>query len=318
VVVFGSAVLDTIIGLTLVYFLLSTITSHLSEILSGVMNWRATQLEKGIRTLLGGGAAGDGALADRVLSNALIQGLRGTDNRKLPSYIPSSTFALALFDTLVPDEPGTVDGSGSTEIDRLQKAINDLPPGSVRDALRRIVISARSDIATARTDVEAWYNAAMDRVTGVYKRRIQWVVLGIGAAVTVFLGVDTIAIATVLSQEQGVRAAVSGAAQGSGGTGLEDALNTLSQLNLPLGWGFPPRTAFGWFLKAVGLLVTALAVSLGAPFWFDLFKLFTNPRQTGPPPSTAITNGRGQSAASPKGGASSGPVGDAQSGPAAP
>src|SRR3989442_9931702 len=158
----------------------------------------------------------------------------------------------------------------------------------------------------------------MDRVSGVYKRRIQWVVLAIGAAVTLFLGVDTIAIGTVLSQEQGVRAAVSGAAQSSGGTGLEDALNTLSQLSLPIGWATPPQTPFGWFLKAAGLLVTTLAVSLGAPFWFDLFKLFTNPRQTGPPPSTAITNGRGRSAAGPNGGASTGPVGDAQSGPAAP
>ena len=315
---FGSAVLDTIIGLTLVYFLLSTITSHLSEVLSGIMSWRAIQLEKGIRTLLGDGAAGGGALADRVLGNALIQGLRGTDNRKLPSYIPSGTFALALFDTLVPDDPGTTDGSGTSEMDRLRKAIDDLPPGSVHDALRRIVISARSDIATARTDVESWYNAAMDRVSGVYKRRIQWVVLAIGAAVTLFLGVDTIAIGTVLSQEQGVRAAVSGAAQSSGGTGLEDALNTLSQLSLPIGWATPPQTPFGWFLKAAGLLVTTLAVSLGAPFWFDLFKLFTNPRQTGPPPSTAIPNGGGRSAAGPSGSASTAPVSEAQSGPAAP
>lgn len=314
---FGSAVLDTIIGLTLVYFLLSTITSHLSEVLSGIMGWRSTQLEKGIRTLLDDGAAGAGAggLADKVLSNGLILGLRGTNSRDLPSYIPSRTFALALFDTLLPNDPGTTGASGDTEMDRLLKAIDDLPAGPVHDALRRIFMSAKSDVDTARADVEGWYNAAMERVSGVYKRRIQWVVFAIGASLTVFLGVDTIAIGTVLSQEQGVRAAITGAVQSPGGTGLEDALNTLSQLTLPIGWATPPQTPFGWFLKAAGLLVTALAVSLGAPFWFDLFKLFTNPRQTGPPPSTTISNGSARSTTDRAGG--SVPAGEAQSGPAA-
>jgi hypothetical protein len=267
------------------YFLLSTITSRLNETLSGALNWRAKQLEGGIRTLLaGGGLAAGGTLADEVLQHPLIQGLRGSGGRNLPSYIPSGAFALALFDTLAPADPATTETSGPTEADRVLQAIKDLPDSDAKRALLRIMAAARSDVDRARTDVENWYNAAMERVSGVYKRRVQWILLGIGAAITVFLGADTVAIATVLSQEQGVRAAITGASQSSTGAGLEDALNTLSQLNLPIGWAYPPQTVFGWFLKAVGLLITTLAVSLGAQFWFDIFKLFTNPRQTGPPP----------------------------------
>ncbi|MEL7533866.1 MAG: hypothetical protein AAFN10_21305, partial [Bacteroidota bacterium] len=37
-----------------------------------------------------------------------------------------------------------------------------------------------------------------------------------------------------------------------------------------------------WYLqKLLGLLITALAISLGAPFWFDLLKKFVNVRFTG-------------------------------------
>lgn len=36
-----------------------------------------------------------------------------------------------------------------------------------------------------------------------------------------------------------------------------------------------------WFLKGIGWLITALAISLGAPFWFDVLKRVTNIRGTG-------------------------------------
>jgi hypothetical protein len=130
----------------------------------------------------------------------------------------------------------------------------------------------------------------MDRVSGVYKRRIQWVTLAVALGITLVIGADTIAIATTLWQEQGVRSALTGAAQTAAPTGLEDAVNTLSQFGLPLGWVVLPQTIFGWFLKILGLLVTMAAVSLGASFWFDLLNKITNTRLSGPkpPPSTTV------------------------------
>jgi len=37
----------------------------------------------------------------------------------------------------------------------------------------------------------------------------------------------------------------------------------------------------GWLLKFLGFLVTGLAASQGAPFWFDILKKFVNVRLTG-------------------------------------
>jgi hypothetical protein len=42
-----------------------------------------------------------------------------------------------------------------------------------------------------------------------------------------------------------------------------------------------------WLLKFLGILLTAVASSQGAPFWFDLLKKIVNVRLTGLNPSEA-------------------------------
>ncbi|MDO9106208.1 MAG: hypothetical protein Q7U57_14750 [Methylovulum sp.] len=55
---------------------------------------------------------------------------------------------------------------------------------------------------------------------------------------------------------------------------------TLSNLGLPIGWqGDDPRTKLtcaNWLAKLLGWLITALSVSLGAPFWFDMLNKVMN------------------------------------------
>ncbi len=73
----------------------------------------------------------------------------------------------------------------------------------------------------------------------------------------------------------------------------DDLVNTYAKANSPLGLGwattdFPVAEAkpltilVFWMLKLLGFFVTAMAISLGAPFWFDLLKKFTNIRNAGP------------------------------------
>jgi hypothetical protein len=55
---------------------------------------------------------------------------------------------------------------------------------------------------------------------------------------------------------------------------------------LPIGWSeFPKRDQ--WLTMALGWLITAFAVSLGAPFWFDLLNKFVNVRASGKAPEEA-------------------------------
>ena len=68
---------------------------------------------------------------------------------------------------------------------------------------------------------------------------------------------------------------------------------TYAVANSPLGLGWSAtdleeatekslKTVSFWILKFLGFFVTAMAISLGAPFWFDLLKKFTNIRNAGP------------------------------------
>ena len=76
-------------------------------------------------------------------------------------------------------------------------------------------------------------------------------------------------------------------------------------LDIPLGWpdlhwrhwdatkyaddARVPHDAAAAWVKLAGLIVTAFALTLGAPFWFDLLNKFINFRATGPPPKAAGT-----------------------------
>jgi hypothetical protein len=55
--------------------------------------------------------------------------------------------------------------------------------------------------------------------------------------------------------------------------------NRIPPFNSPTGW-------FYWLLKIFGLLVTAYAVSFGAPFWFELLNKFVNMRLSGKKPES--------------------------------
>jgi hypothetical protein len=68
---------------------------------------------------------------------------------------------------------------------------------------------------------------------------------------------------------------------------IQENLKEIKKLGLPMGWtreeGDPRSiniTPQAWLVRLVGWLITAFAVSLGAPFWFDLLNKFIVVRST--------------------------------------
>ena len=52
-----------------------------------------------------------------------------------------------------------------------------------------------------------------------------------------------------------------------------------------MGWSTRPHNLQGWATRVLGLLLTAAALTLGAPFWFDLLNKVANLRTAGPKPA---------------------------------
>lgn len=295
---FGSSILEVTIGLALVYLLLSLICSALQESLEAWLKIRASNLERGLRELL---QDRDGTQLLRDLyGHPLIYGLfrgdydpakiRSKFTTNLPTYIPAANFAAALIDTIVRGpvqaDPQKKDPppAGELSFDTLRAAVtnSDTLNAPIQRVLLLALDSANGDLAKAQANIEAWFNSVMERVSGWYKRRTQAVLLGIGLGVAVFLNVDTLKVASELYYNDALRAAAvaqAGAVTKSETAPAPDAegpLSKLDELKLPIGW--QEYAKYPWHLKIreavpvslLGWLLTAFAISFGAPFWFDL------------------------------------------------
>lgn len=312
---FGSKILDVAIGLVFVYIIVSVLCTAVREGIEAFLKTRAAYLEHGIRLLLQD-HTGTGIVSE-VFSHPLIDGLfmgeykarskttsaanRPLTGGNLPSYIPTKSFASALLDIAARGPVGTsLDRYGTPmSLDAIRRNVVANIPDNPK--IQRIVLhavdAAQGDLDKAQKAVEEWYDSAMDRVSGWYKRTTHYVVLALGLLIAVGMNVDSVAIIDKLYKSDAIREAVVAAATNaadkynksakdanpSGGADAAPytaATKALKDLHLPVGWDDArlsfscPKTQNEWFKNFIfpwiGWILTALAASLGAPFWFDV------------------------------------------------
>lgn len=324
-----TTLLSVAIALSFAYFLLSSVASAINEAIGAILKNRPKGLEQAILTLVGGDK-GDPQLAQiaqRVYDHSLVSGLSSIAK---PSYVPARNFTHAVIDVLVK-------GAGADVLSSVRQAIADLPPEHpLTQALRSAATAAGNDVEAFRGLVDKWFDDAMDRLSGVYKRNTQIILFGLGLALAITFNVDTLhMVGSLLSDKPALANVVAAATQATEtiakasppATGTVDAPNgtedknlrdaiiqsqqnaldaadRLLQANLPIGWHACPAKpdnseagalCLGWYATSasphydflvafIGWLLTALAVSFGAPFWFDLLNTFVNIRAAGPKP----------------------------------
>lgn len=285
---FGSNVLEIAIGLVFVYLLLSLLCATINEqVIARFFALRAKTLEEGITNMLANSQGKE--LVNQLYENPLIRGLSqnaASGKPRKPSYIPADTFAVALM---------------STEVVQAYKNNPAAANNSIPEALKLLINNTKNDPTKVLANIEAWYNETMDRVSGWYKRRVQLIIFALGLVIAVGLNVDTISIITTLSNDSVIRSTIVSAAQGSANSptnaNLAMLLKSIEQVQPVVGWSTStlPAGVWAWILKIVGLLATTFAVSLGAPFWFDLLNKFMGFRSSGPPPQTGASTAKSTS-----------------------
>jgi len=336
---FGMQILDVAIGLIFIFLLLSLLVTAANELIASWLKRRSSTLWRGVVKLLGGED-----WAKKVYSHPLIEGLNDQPwfkkyreklpFKKRPSYIPSRTFALALIDSIVPES-----GPQNPPMNNLAAALADRLKANPNDFLARslsvLVQDAGGDLDKVKENIEVWFNSSMERVSGWYKRRTQWILLLLAAIITVWTNADSLAIANTLWRDPSVRAALvtqaqqyaaqqsrenetgQAASKPSNPTDPPDrlpydpaeaefqaasekfktSLGSLQTLAIPLGWSdgsssedtrdtVPGWSEMGGVLQkhGFGWLLTALAISLGAPFWFDMLNKVISIRAAGKAP----------------------------------
>ncbi len=295
--------LEVVIGLLLIILFYSLLATILMELISNFFALRGKQLERTLKMILSSDDKREEVL-EAFRKNAIYQQLSGRylGKNSPPSYLKAGSFRSILFTVLQKRETG----------ESLEEKIESLPDDNLREALSQILEQANFDFGRFSAGVESWYEDIMDRASGWYKRNVQKYLLGLGFVIAVIFNVDTLSVYNNLvhasdadlGQLVSLAEAVSqkslyvpaGQADSLGGSNPDTlyALNAelygyidanLQGLRDPLGIGWdsyePTTDLFFWLLKIFGWLITAVAISKGAPFWFDLLSKVVSFRGSG-------------------------------------
>lgn len=303
-------VLEVAVAVVFIYVVLSLICLGVTELLSQLLRLRSRFLGRGIKELLrnpkldvltrvigqfmprkpGGKEREPSPDAGELLKD-------------LPDSIPSRTFANALLQAITKWEGDIETGKSlAREFKTKLAAITKESGNQHLLALQTMLAEVEDDVAELRGKIEAWFDDSMETVTQWYKRHTQKITIAVALIVAVGLNADTFTIAGTLWKDANMRAAIVAVAETAAekpapfdttaaatvGDSVEqdtspkvrtterslELIEEAAALELPLGWSarFRPTTPAGWLAKIAGWLFTACAISLGAPFWFDLLR----------------------------------------------
>lgn len=233
-----------------------------------------------------------------------------TDNH--PAYISADTFVQTLIGCLA----GTRLPAGEPipTFSDIEETIQKLPPSNIKSALLSSLITANGEIDAFRKSVATWFDDSMERLSGAYKRNLKFISIVIGLLVAFAFNADTIGVAGALWADPSLRERVVEQAQTVVNSDDKSPCSvtlktgdTTNQVNLaqmkkavattqeclrpfPIGWTSENMAKWTsssavWIIP--GSIITGLALSLGAPFWFDLLGKFVNLRGAGPKPRRA-------------------------------
>lgn len=306
--------LDVAIGVVFIYALFALVVSSLNEAIANLLNSRAQHLYRGVAKLLGSSSGGE-SYVDKLYAHPLIQtllrepviALGARKKGGLPSYIHPDTFVSAL---LLQKWSSAMPARALASWADIENAIKALPEDMpIKVKLLEFAGRADSDMAKFYAAFNTWFDNEMNVVSNWYKQKTHKVTLVLAVAVAAAMNVDSIALVNTLSTNPAVRATVVAQAQlyaqeapqraasappPSDGAGAQQdkALELIKKTGLTFDWkGWQwsskptaaEKTALLW--KCLGLLITALAISLGAPFWFDVLQKIISVRASGQTPA---------------------------------
>lgn len=300
--------LEVIIGMIFTFMVLSLLSTTLNELLSAWRGWRGFYLEEGLKRLLD--YKNDPSIFEKFKNNPFFQQLMQHKAplrvSQAPAYLSSQDFTSILFNVLK---------KKGVPVEKVEDLLADLPANSqLKDVLEQIKDEGHQNVTAYEARLQHWFDGVMGQASGWYKRHLQMVTILVGFVVAGVLNADSFHIYSNLTTNAVARESLSSLAKAAVDKGVvpttasilpdslrPDTIGTynevkekfnqavqsqeVAQLNNILGLGW--RIGDGevgikhWLIRLLGWLITALAISLGAPFWFDVLKRIITIRSSG-------------------------------------
>ena len=249
---------------------------------------------------------------ENILFQQLKQRKRFLRWSRFPAYLEDSMFSTIFINLL--KKRAKIDAVDS-EAD-VTALIEQLPDGHLQEVIKQIQTDPIETVAEFRSELERVYNIMMDHASGRYKQHLQIITIIVGLVIAGALNADTFHIYKNLSTNADARREVVEYAERYLNSVEESPRNTIA-LNDPavqdlsnelidivtddlervknplgLGWahddiGYSPfwdSDWLDWLQRFAGWIITALAITLGAPFWFDILKKLMSIRNSAPLP----------------------------------
>jgi len=275
--------INIVIGLVFVLLLFSLLTSTVMEVIASILSLRARNLRYTLENMLG-------EKMDDFIRHPLFRQLAYSTSRKaristyyLPGYVSKDTFTAILQDFM-----------GAEGREGLVKRIESLDEGDLKRMMQFLLRQSGGDLNAFKEQAGFWFDEIMARSSDWYKRNLKWWLFGVGFVLAAIFNVDTIQVYRNISSSATVQKyLVDMAANYTEKTDtiqgmnlnlpleesivrLDSALHRIDHIRSPLGLGWQPMeekpSLIWWVVKLAGLLLTGIAVTFGAPFWFDVLK----------------------------------------------
>ena len=280
-------------------------------------------------------------------------GILKIDDAKFPSYISPNALALAVIDKMKLEDfdydsikkrieslsltvkKEETKKENEIKVDEPENKNKEDNLSKIKDLLKTILDNSVTKdkillLNNFTKGIEKTFNDCMDRASGIYKRKSQWITFIISFIVVLLINVDTLRIVKSLQTnkdmlQNAVTIATStysqfdpkryndslnsGATEGEM-TSLEvkggdesDVLLTINKnkndIDVIMNKLKETNIPIGWDSKPkwndisniIGWLISIIAIYLGAPFWFDVLNKVTNLRGAGTKPVETKSDG---------------------------
>jgi hypothetical protein len=281
-------IFEVAIGLILVYYVLGAVVSTITQIVTESLQTRGAALEQFLVRIAGNKTVDLTNLPQikalrpiryanwwRVLS-------AGTEEKKVEK-IPAETLVNAFFDIT------GLTAQHSMSPEDLTCLIGKLPDSEGKQALLNWINQGVININDLRTRTNDYISGTLNQASLTFRARARSFVIIFSLLITLIFGTDSIQLAKDLWADAGLRAIAAQQAslitsQPGQTQDITALFNKLGTLSFRIGWwqtqSLPAlRSIPDWItfvlLKILGLGITAVAVSQGSSFWYDLLKKAT-------------------------------------------
>ena len=270
-----SPMIDVALGLMLFYLVMSLSVTAAQEWVSSLFKLRGKNLKKGISQLVGND------ITEEIYNHSLMRTMGSK-----PSYLKSKYFSKILIDVIDTEKKAL-----NEEKRDIKQFIEKIPNPKLKKVFQSFNMEANNKLDCLEDQISDWFDAGMERASGWYQKKVQICSFIISTFFVIAVNANTVNIAQALWEDDVLRKKTAATAEQIPQEDLSSSTNnntsqtdkiTEAKNSFPIGWENENITlsSFWWFKSIIGWLITIAAVSLGAPFWFDLIGKISNVRKS--------------------------------------